>query len=227
MGRDTETPHPTIDRATAREMAVEILGLNRITKTPGGKQCCSVFGRVITISGCWHGIFRSRSMKPRRCAERAASVQNYCANCHGVVGSDRGVDLGHGTFRQPFSVPNSWKYPNGIPANRCPPLQTDQCEAGRFGLYAQPWHAADAAAGGDASGVATCSRARRMFSASHCRYGSRLGPALDRIGLYEPLLSSPLLFRSWPSGAANQRFIRSYKSGQQVPDACSITMRSA
>ncbi|MES2626526.1 MAG: c-type cytochrome [Pseudomonadota bacterium] len=117
------------------------------------------------------------------------AFQNLCANCHGVAGNQiAGVDLGHGTFRQPYSDDELRAIVlNGIPGKAMPANPTMTVEqATQIVAYLRSRATQqDAAAGGNAergkalfAGKGECYSCHRI-----AREGSRLGPELDGIGL--------------------------------------------
>jgi putative heme-binding domain-containing protein len=166
------------------------------------------------------------------------AFQNYCANCHGVAGNQIAeVDLGHGTFRQPYSDAELVSIIlNGIPGKPMPAtpnmtsVQAEQVVAYLRSRATQP----DAAAGGDAARGAELFAGKGECFSCHriAGEGSRLGPQLDRIGLLRT--SDELAASLLDPGAKVQPDQRFYtvvmKNGEQVTgrllnhDAFSVQM---
>jgi putative heme-binding domain-containing protein len=166
------------------------------------------------------------------------AFQNYCANCHGVAGNQiAGVDLGHGTFRQPYSDAElAAIIMNGIPGKPMPAtpgmtsVQAEQVVAYLRSRATQ----LDAAAGGDAARGADLFAGKGECFSCHriAGKGSRLGPELDRIGLLRTSaeLAASLLDPN-QQVQPNQRFYSVVtKDGQQISgrllnhDAFSVQM---
>lgn len=166
------------------------------------------------------------------------AFQNYCANCHGVAGNQiAGVDLGHGTFRQPYTDADLVAIiMNGIPGKPMPAtpgmnsVQAEQVVAYLRSRATQQ----DAAEGGDAArgaglfaGKGECYSCHRIAG-----QGSRLGPELDRIGLLRTSAElAASLLDPGQQVQPNQRFYTVVtKAGQQVTgrllnhDAFSVQM---
>jgi putative heme-binding domain-containing protein len=166
------------------------------------------------------------------------AFQNYCANCHGVAGNQiAGVDLGHGTFRQPYSDAELVAIiMNGIPGKPMPAtpgMTTVQAEQVVAYLRSRATQQ-NAAAGGDAARGAELFAGKGECFSCHriAGNGSRLGPELDRIGLLrtsEELAAS--LLDPGEKVQPNQRFYSVVmKDGRQITgrllnhDAFSVQM---
>ena len=116
------------------------------------------------------------------------AFQNVCANCHGTAGNQiANVDLGHGTFRKPYTdaelVDIVLKGIPGTPMPATPNMTREQ--AVKIVAYLRSRALAkDAGAGGDAArgraifaGKGRCATCHRVNGD-----GSRLGPDLSRVG---------------------------------------------
>jgi cytochrome c oxidase cbb3-type subunit III len=116
------------------------------------------------------------------------AYQNYCANCHGKVGNQIAqVDLGHGSFRKPYSddelVNIIMRGIAGTPMPATPNMSREQAAQIVAWLRSRAL-TKDASAGGDAVrgqalfvGKGQCATCHRVNGV-----GSRLGPDLSRIG---------------------------------------------
>lgn len=152
------------------------------------------------------------------------AFQNYCANCHGVAGNlIAGVDLGHGTFRQPYTDDDLVGIIlNGIagkPMPATPGMTRGQATQVVAYLRSRSTQL-DAAAGGDAE------RGKALFAGKGECYschridgeGSRLGPELSGIGVLRTSaeLSASLLDPE-QKVLPNQRFFSvTTNNGQKV-----------
>lgn len=117
------------------------------------------------------------------------AFQNYCANCHGKTGNQvANVDLGHGTFRKPYTDDELMNVVmKGIPGTPMPATPNMSVEqATQIVAYLRSRaQLKDMSAGGDAvrgkalfAGKGQCSSCHRVNGE-----GSRRGPDLSRIGL--------------------------------------------
>jgi putative heme-binding domain-containing protein len=116
------------------------------------------------------------------------AFQNFCANCHGKTGNQiANVDLGHGSFRKPYSdVELKDIVMKGIPGTAMPATPTMSNEqATQIVAYLRSRAlSTDAGAGGDAlRGAALFAGKGQCFTCHRVSgEGSRRGPELSRIG---------------------------------------------
>lgn len=152
------------------------------------------------------------------------AFQNYCANCHGVAGNlIAGVDLGHGTFRQPYTDDELVAIIlNGIagkPMPATPGMTAEQATQVVAYLRSRSTQL-DAAAGGDAaSGKALFAGKGECYSChSVDGEGSRLGPELSGVGLLRTSAElSASLLDPQQKVLPNQRFFSvATNNGQKV-----------
>jgi len=152
------------------------------------------------------------------------AFQNYCANCHGRAGNQiANVDLGHGTFRKPYSDGElTTIIMKGIPGTPMPATPNiEEAQAARIVAYLRSRSVAgDPAAGGDVA------RGRALFAGKgeclSCHRvqgeGSRSGPDLSRIGALRTSdhLARSLLDPDAEVQPANRTYAATTRDGSRI-----------
>jgi len=152
------------------------------------------------------------------------AFQNYCANCHGRAGNQiANVDLGHGTFRKPYTDAELEAIVlRGIPGTAMPATPNIvPAQATRIVAYLRSRAVVrDAAAGGDAArGEALFRGKGRCLTCHRVRgEGSRTGPDLSRIGALRTSdhLAQSLLDPQAEVQPANRTYAATLRDGRTV-----------